>query len=305
MSTQSPKISIIVPVYKAEKYLPRCIDSILSQDFTDFEVLLIDDGSPDTSGKICDEYAVKDNRIRVFHKENSGVSFARNLGLDYARGEWISFIDADDFLSQGFFDIQGNEEADVIQKSYIIVQEESGKQETRNVIAGSFNNKEDFYRYFVRKRTNALWDKIIRRNLIGDTRFNVNVHIGEDFLFFLSLFKKIKHYDFNERGNYYYLIRSGSAMQKINKNHSERGKIMIENINNIRAILNDKSEEKLFYGIIYQSYINTLYSYRKVLTPDSLKIVKDYYDCMTLAKLKYVSNSLKARLFVKKLLIKF
>lgn len=305
MSTQSPKISIIVPVYKAEEYLPRCIESILSQDFTDFELLLIDDGSPDSSGKICDNYAAKDSRIRVFHQKNGGVSSARNLGLDNACGEWISFIDADDYLSQGFFDIQGNEDADVIQKSYIIVQEESGKQETRNVIAGSFNNKEDFYRFFVRKRTNALWDKIIRRKLIGDSRFNVNVHIGEDFLFFLSLLKNIKRYSFNEEGNYYYLIRSGSAMQKINKNHSERGKIMIENINNIRAILNDKSEEKLFYGIIYQSYISTLYGYRKVLTPESLKIVKEYYERMTLAKLKFVSNSFKVRLLIKKLLIKF
>lgn len=301
----NPKISVIVPVYKAEKYLHRCVDSILAQTFTDFEVLLIDDGSPDRSGEICDEYAQKDTRVRVFHKENGGVSSARNLGLDNARGEWISFIDADDYLSQGFFDIQGNEDADIIQKSYTIVQEENGKQETRNVIAGSFNNKEDFYRFFVRKRTNALWDKIIRRKLIGDTRFNVNVHIGEDFLFFLSLLKNIKCYDFNEKGNYYYLIRSGSAMQKINKNLRERGKIMIENINNIRAILNDKSEEMLFYGIIYQSYINTLYGYRKVLTPESLKIVKEYYERMTLAKLKFVSNSFKVRLLIKKLLIKF
>ena len=77
-----PKVSIIVPVYKAEKYLNRCVDSILAQTFTDFELLLIDDGSPDRSGEICDEYAKKDSRIRVFHKKNGGVSSARNLGLD-------------------------------------------------------------------------------------------------------------------------------------------------------------------------------------------------------------------------------
>ncbi len=94
----NPKISVIVPVYKAEKYLHRCVDSILGQTFSDFEVLLIDDGSPDRSGEICDEYAKKDSRVRVFHKENGGVSSARNMGLDNAVGNWITFVDSDDWL---------------------------------------------------------------------------------------------------------------------------------------------------------------------------------------------------------------
>jgi len=93
-----PIISIIVPVYNAEKYLPKCIDSVLSQTFHDFELLLIDDGSQDNSGIICDEYVQKDFRISVFHKKNGGVSSARNVGLDNARGEWITFLDADDFI---------------------------------------------------------------------------------------------------------------------------------------------------------------------------------------------------------------
>ncbi|MDT6770440.1 glycosyltransferase, partial [Enterococcus faecium] len=81
------EISIIVPVYKVEKYLRKCVDSILAQTFTDFEVILVDDGSPDNSGKICDEYAEKDNRVRVIHKENGGLSSARNAGIDVARGK--------------------------------------------------------------------------------------------------------------------------------------------------------------------------------------------------------------------------
>ena len=93
-----PKISVIVPVYNTEKYLHRCVDSILAQTFTDFELLLIDDGSTDSSGAICDEYAQKDSRVRVFHKENGGASSARNLGLDNATGEWITFCDSDDFV---------------------------------------------------------------------------------------------------------------------------------------------------------------------------------------------------------------
>ena len=93
-----PLVSIIVPVYKAEQWLHRCVDSILAQTMTDFELLLIDDGSPDKSGEICDEYAAKDNRVRVFHKENGGVSSARNLGLDNAVGDFVMFVDSDDWI---------------------------------------------------------------------------------------------------------------------------------------------------------------------------------------------------------------
>ncbi len=95
------KISIIIPVYNTEKYLQACLDSVLSQSFVDYEVLLIDDGSKDRSVIICDEYAQKDNRIRVFHKENGGVSSARNLGLDNALGEWVYFVDSDDEVLPG------------------------------------------------------------------------------------------------------------------------------------------------------------------------------------------------------------
>lgn len=93
-----PKISVIVPVYNAEPYLRRCIGCILSQTFADFELLLIDDGSKDRSGAICEEYADRDSRVRVFHKPNGGVSSARNSGLDHALGEWITFCDADDWV---------------------------------------------------------------------------------------------------------------------------------------------------------------------------------------------------------------
>lgn len=97
-----PELSIIVPVYKTEKYLPKCIDSILAQTFTDFELILIDDGSPDRCGEICDEYAAKDDRIIVIHQKNQGVSAARNAGLDIARGEYIGFVDSDDQIEEEF-----------------------------------------------------------------------------------------------------------------------------------------------------------------------------------------------------------
>lgn len=94
----NPKISVIVPVYKAEKFLRRCVESVLSQSFTDFELILVNDGSPDNSGIICDEYAKQDSRIRVYHKENAGPSEARNLGIEHAKGKYILFVDSDDTI---------------------------------------------------------------------------------------------------------------------------------------------------------------------------------------------------------------
>lgn len=94
---ERPLVTVIIPVYNAENTLARCVDSILAQTFTDFELLLIDDGSRDGSAALCDEYAKKDGRVRVFHKENGGVSSARNVGLDNAQGEWLCFCDSDDY----------------------------------------------------------------------------------------------------------------------------------------------------------------------------------------------------------------
>lgn len=100
-----PRLSVVVPVYNTEKYLHRCVNSILAQTFTDFELLLIDDGSKDSSGVICDDYVAKDSRVRVFHKENGGVSSARNFGLDNAKGEWIAFVDSDDWIETTMFEL--------------------------------------------------------------------------------------------------------------------------------------------------------------------------------------------------------
>ena len=100
----SPEISIIVPVYKVERYLNECIDSILAQTFTDFELILVDDGSPDGCPALCDAAAAKDSRIRVIHKPNGGVSSARNAGLDAVRGNWIGFVDSDDSIDPSYYE---------------------------------------------------------------------------------------------------------------------------------------------------------------------------------------------------------
>lgn len=104
MDNKTPKISIIVPVYKAENTLNRCVDSLLVQSFNDFEILLVDDGSPDSSGDICDKYAKQYSCIRAFHKKNGGVSSARNLGINKAKGQWVCFVDSDDWVGEHYLD---------------------------------------------------------------------------------------------------------------------------------------------------------------------------------------------------------
>ena len=99
------KISVVVPVYNVEKYLRKCIDSIINQTYKNLEIILVDDGSPDKCGEICDEYAKKDNRVKVIHKKNAGVSSARNDGIDNATGEYIIFVDSDDWLEDNAIEI--------------------------------------------------------------------------------------------------------------------------------------------------------------------------------------------------------
>ncbi len=114
-----PKISIIIPIYRAEKFLHRCLDSLLMQTYQDFELILVNDGSPDNSSQICDEYAQRDARIRVFHKKNGGVSSARNLGLKEAKGEWIGFVDSDDRVNNKFLEsVIISENTDIIHFGY-------------------------------------------------------------------------------------------------------------------------------------------------------------------------------------------
>lgn len=110
----NPKLSIIIPIYNAEQFIRRCIDSILEQTYTDFELLLIDDGSTDDSSRICDVYSENDSRIKVFHKKNGGVSSARNVGLDNANGEWIVFIDSDDAINNQYLSVTKKATVDLI-----------------------------------------------------------------------------------------------------------------------------------------------------------------------------------------------
>ena len=225
---ESDLISVIVPVYNAEKYLNHCIDSILSQVMTDFELLLIDDGSKDESGRICDEYAAKDARVRAFHKPNGGVSSARNLGLDNAMGNWITYVDADDRCSCDYLEnllSKVDDDTDLI-ISYAVICDSTGggKGEVYPEYRVDASN---FERLFVDSDMHwhtSPWAKLYRASIIyeNDLRFNEMMHIGEDadFLFsFMLITDKI--YVSSDTDYYYTCDVSGSLTKRINTIDSE------------------------------------------------------------------------------------
>ena len=184
-----PKISVIIPVYNAGKTLHRCVDSILVQTFSDFEVLLIDDGCKDNSGNICDEYAKKDSRVKVVHKDNGGVSSARNVGLNKAKGEWITFIDADDYIASDFFSVIDNNDCD-----FIIGQSQhfdpSGKYWYSERLSTQKVLSEEAKRGFLEHNLlwhimRTPWGKFFKRDLIALIRFDEGMKVGEDTVFVL------------------------------------------------------------------------------------------------------------------------
>ena len=186
-----PTISVIVPVYNTEKYLRRCIDSVLAQTYQDFELLLIDDGSKDSSGAICDEYAAQDARVKVFHKENGGVSSARNVGLDNARGEWITFVDSDDYIEENFLkSFEGNLDADLVVGNTVLITLPRTKHHC--IPFGCYMDLEHFISsYLLESILRVPWGKLYRANIIVDLRFNENMRLGEDTLFNLCYFRRI------------------------------------------------------------------------------------------------------------------
>ena len=172
-----PQISVIVPVYKVEKYLHECVDSILAQTFRDFELILVDDGSPDNCGAICDEFAAKDPRFRVFHIPNGGVSHARNVGLDAARGEYITFIDSDDLVDCRYLEILEKAVKNGVDVAVCRHREfadgdilSAWEGETSRQVFDAENALIHLYEGCLTVPVNACC-KLLRRELIGSTRF--------------------------------------------------------------------------------------------------------------------------------------
>lgn len=208
-----PKVSVIVPVYNVENYVRQCIESILAQTFTDWELLLVDDGTLDNSGCICDEYAQQDSRIRVFHKKNGGVSSARNLGLENAKGKWITFVDSDDFIGPRYLE-QLNASTIVSPKIDFV---HCGLQ---NYVNGEvsinqryeINESSDCATVFNKFRglIVAKWFKrdIIIKNKI---RFDERMKIAEDYVFTVDYIRCIERYAFSDCIDYFYRIHQQSA----------------------------------------------------------------------------------------------
>jgi len=191
----NPAVSIIIPVYNVDKYLRRCIDSVLSQSFTDFELILVDDGSKDTSPQLCDEYSNKDSRIRVIHKSNGGVSAARNDGLYIAKGEYVTFIDADDWVEEGYLEILLDySQYDIVFFSYrmiyedgyfseyVFTEKEGNARTMWNIVASLKANasKSNFYGY--------TWNKMFRKEIIDKygIKFINGLRISEDEVYTLD-----------------------------------------------------------------------------------------------------------------------
>lgn len=196
----NPLISIIVPVYNAENTLRNCVDSILTQSFPDFELILIDDGSQDASPQISDEYKAQDHRVIVIHKENGGVSTARNAGLNIAHGEWITFIDSDDYITEGYFNNVEKATEDLLFKRY--------KWLNKNVLFPSEDIKEKkslttFLSYYT---TNSIIRgpvfKFYRKDILGNLRFLTDMKIGEDAQFVFRYLAKCQSYRLLSNGEY-------------------------------------------------------------------------------------------------------
>lgn len=207
------KVSVIVPVYNTEKYLNKCIDSILAQTFTDFELLLIDDGSTDNSGKICEEYAEKDKRVKVFHKENGGVSRARNLGIDNAQGEYLSFIDSDDYIRPEMYselvavaDKYGVDlvSSDIALNGKVLPNKTPSfrkleKEEIRNKVLTYFTVNDN-------SGTGAYTTMLIKRSVLIDNnvRFYEDFAFQEDLMFVINVYANISSMYYISKAFYEY-----------------------------------------------------------------------------------------------------
>lgn len=189
-------ISIIIPVYNVEKYLTECLDSILSQTYTDFEVILVDDGSPDNSGTICDEYAQKDMRIRVIHQKNAGVSAARNNGIEQSRGEWITFIDSDDWICSNYlcnFHLEESAGIDLVIQGLEYFNQRDGYFFSPRSFNECVLKREDFQYGFAQNRLMELGypvGKAYRRDLLNlnNLRFDTRLSFHEDHIFVLDYY---------------------------------------------------------------------------------------------------------------------
>lgn len=216
-----PLISVIVPVYKVEKYLNRCVDSIIKQTYKNIEIILVEDGSPDACPEICDALADKDSRVRVIHKTNGGLSSARNAGIDVAKGEYIGFVDSDDFIDKDMysrlFTLISLHNADVAMIKYVEVTDDSFPKKIDQVHEMYFRGIET-ESAFLKLRVESVCVGLYSRNAIGGTRFQVG-KTSEDIPFNFEVFKNINSFVYAPENRYYYYYNPNSISNgKLNGN---------------------------------------------------------------------------------------
>lgn len=203
-----PKISVIVPVYKAEKYIRRCVDSILAQTFTDFELLLVDDGSPDNSGAICDEYAARDSRVKVFHKENGGVSSARQMGLDNSLGEYVIHADPDDWVEpdmlQELYSEAQQSGADMVICDFYI--NYGNRQIYKSQKPEKLSHDAILKELLMQRLHGACWNKLVRRDLFEkyEVKFPEDIIRWEDLFVNVMLLINSVRVSYKENAYYHY-----------------------------------------------------------------------------------------------------
>lgn len=270
-----PLISIIVPIYNAEESLHNCIDSILSQTFNDFQLILVNDGSKDKSGDICDEYAKKDCRITTIHTENTGVSSARNKGLDVSSGEFITFVDADDWLECNalakYVETEKETSSDWIRCCYI--KEYQHKKETITIPrqltisdktkAEEFLEKNHLYGF--------LWNSLYRRSLLLDLQFDNDIQWCEDHIFSYQYLLRCKDVTIIPDSLYHYRVNTGNSLSsKIDYIMWTKAKIKLAEV---RIELMQGNEEKIkdrwrwcenfITDIVLNSFVHSTYKERK------------------------------------------
>lgn len=212
-------ISIIIPVYKVEEYLEKCIESVLKQTYTNLQIILVDDGSPDNCGKICDEYAKKDSRIEVIHKVNGGLSDARNVGIAQAKGKYIGFVDSDDYIKEDMYEILINlikeYDADVsICNLYDVI---DGKEYIRN----NENGIQEYSRLEILKEVlldkniqSYAWNKLYKKELFDEIKYPIGKKY-EDIGTTFYVFEKCNKIVVTSKPEYYYLKRSDSLVNNV------------------------------------------------------------------------------------------
>ncbi len=208
-----PTVSILIPAYNVEKYLPQCLDSILNQTYRDLQIVVIDDGSRDGTWILMQEYAIKDNRLEIYHQENQGVAVTRNHLLDRIKGDYLLFVDADDWIEPEMVDYLVNQ-AEQNATDIVVCSSVSHNSDNSNKSGIPFKvwgQKEAVKAFLVHKDLNgSLWNKLIRRDSVGEISFNPAISFGEDALFIWHVLQRVKCITFTNRELYHYRMNNES-----------------------------------------------------------------------------------------------